>query len=173
MANETNDDELETLLRRLPTRIVREFCNKTFPVGYLRKHPDIYDCLDWIELSSLQDYLHEIDYTDSPITVKQEPVDLGPIPSTQVSPPRIRTLKQNGQTTYVILDSDDEESSDGKISDEEIGMPDISSSQDGSFDWDIGFGPQEYDGHFTPGYDGNTTHSSLLLSPLIMRWILI
>ncbi|THU82532.1 hypothetical protein K435DRAFT_872218 [Dendrothele bispora CBS 962.96] len=102
---------------------------------------------DWINIDTLCDFLkdsgHESLISQSQrVRIKSEDLDLDISFGTQM--PRTRLLYEGGHETTLILDSDDEldygsqigqEQPDGET-DGETDLPEPSSSQDGSFDWD-------------------------------------
>ncbi|KAE9398665.1 hypothetical protein BT96DRAFT_939946 [Gymnopus androsaceus JB14] len=148
--------EVTVIVEQLPFAVLRDFCAQTFKniPHYVEKHPELYTNFDWVNLAFLRAFLKEIKFSlpdqpdvpnDASVNVKQEPIDIDCLPSplatTSVLPSFQTIVDDNGQEILLLLDSDDE-------SDDRTPAGAFIYSQDGSFDWEAGFGP-DTDSHST------------------------
>ncbi|KAJ8095605.1 hypothetical protein PM082_023011 [Marasmius tenuissimus] len=154
------EEDITAVIEQLPPGVLEEFCHQTFQTipGYVERHPELLENYDWVDLDRLLEFLDEDNdmegisaepgtrLDDHAVRIKEECdgpdlASLGEHPETST---RTHLIHENGHDVTVILDSDDEEG-DG-FEDFDVGgdlVLDISSSQDGEFDWDNGFGPDQ------------------------------
>ncbi|KAL0064923.1 hypothetical protein AAF712_008181 [Marasmius tenuissimus] len=138
------EEDITAVIEQLPPGVLEEFCHQK--------------TTDWVDLDRLLEFLDEDNdmegisaepgtrLDDHAVRIKEECdepdlASLGEHPETST---RTHLIHENGHDVTVILDSDDEEG-DG-FEDFDVGgdlVLDISSSQDGEFDWDNGFGPDQ------------------------------
>ncbi|KAJ3716985.1 hypothetical protein C8R42DRAFT_724623 [Lentinula raphanica] len=160
-----NDD---AFIDSVPINIINAYRDSMFTAAFILQNPTMFLNTNWVDASRLREFMakREIPSTGVHVKEEEEVIELSSAPLVPATVPRIRTITEDNHETILILDSDEE------VSDPELNPVDLSSSQDGSFDWDSDYlrEPQQDDDEESEERHSQSDESSNLGDPLSSDW---